>query len=188
MRSVLFLRDFLTRAGVKGSKAASPPGGKLPDSDFLHLIRTAPLVAVDVVLKDGAGQVLLVQRNDEPARGYYFVPGGRIFKNERIAAAFQRIVMAELGLSVSFRSAVLLGLYQHIYDTNRFQEEGTGTHYVVLAYEAVLPERPVLAVDALYRWAAPQDIPAMVDVHPFTKAYFSEDFRHLTAAAGGLSA
>jgi len=164
-----------------GSKAAGPAGGKLPDRDFLQLIRTAPLVAVDVVLKDGAGQVLLVQRNDEPARGYFFVPGGRIFKNERIAAAFQRIVMAELGLSISFQNAVPLGLYQHIYDTNRFEEEGTGTHYVVLAHEVVLPERPALLVDAPYRWAAPQDIAAMGDAHPFTKAYFSDDFQHLTA-------
>ena len=165
-------------------KAVSPPGGKLPDNDFLQLIRTAPLVAVDVVLKDAAGQALLVERNDEPARGFYFVPGGRIFKNERIAEAFQRIVTAELGLSISFRRAVPLGLYQHIYDTNRFEEEGTGTHYVVLAHEIVLPERPVLVLDAPYRWAAPQDIPAMVDVHPFTKAYFSEELRHLTSAAG----
>lgn len=167
------------------SKAAGRPSGKLPDRDFLQLIRTAPLVAIDVVLKDGAGQVLLVERNDEPARGCYFVPGGRIFKNERIAEAFQRIVMAELGLSIGFQSAVPLGVYQHIYDTNRFQEEGTGTHYVVLAYELTLPERPALVVDAPYRWAVPHDILAMVDVHPFTKAYFSEDLRPLTSAASG---
>ena len=157
----------------------------MPDGDFLQLIRMAPLVAMDVVLKDASGQVLLVERKDEPARGCYFVPGGRIRKNEKIAAAFRRIVMAELGLSIGFESAVLLGLYQHIYDTNRFEEEGTGTHYVVLAHEVLLPERPSLALDAPHRWALPHDIAAMADVHPFTKAYFSGDFRPLTAAAGG---
>lgn len=167
------------------SKAGSSGGGKLPDGDFLQLIRMAPLVAVDVVLKDDGGQVLLVQRNDEPARGYYFVPGGRIFKNEKIAAAFRRIVMAELGLSTSFESAALLGLYQHIYDTNRFELEGVGTHYVVLAHEVILPARPSLVIDAPHRWAFPEEITAMADVHPFTKAYFSEAFRHLTDAARG---
>jgi colanic acid biosynthesis protein WcaH len=157
----------------------------LPDSDFLQLIRMAPLVAIDIVLKDASGQVLLVQREDEPARGYYFVPGGRIFKNERIAAAFRRTMMAELGLSLGFESAVSLGLYQHIYDTNRFEEAGVGTHYVVLAHEVVLPERPALVLDAPYRWAAPRDISAMLDVHPFTKAYFSDAFRHLTDGTRG---
>lgn len=167
------------------SKVASPSGGRLPDRDFLQLIRMAPLVAIDAILTDAAGQVLVVQRGDEPARGYYFVPGGRIFKNEKIAAAFRRIMLAELGLSVGFDSAVLLGLYQHIYDTNRFEEPGTGTHYVVLAHQIVLPDRPVLALDAAYRWASPEEICAMTDVHPFTKAYFSEAFRHLTDGACG---
>ncbi len=159
---------------------AGRPGSKLPDSDFLQLIRMAPLVAVDVVVKDVAGQVLVVQRADEPARGYYFVPGGRIFKNEKIAAAFRRIMLAELGLSVGFDKAILLGLYQHIYDTNRFEEAGTGTHYVVLAHQIVLPDRPMLELAASYRWASPEEITAMPDVHPFTKAYFSPAFRHLT--------
>lgn len=159
-------------------------GGKLPESDFLQLIRMAPLVAVDLVLKDRAGQVLLVQRKDEPARGYYFVPGGRIFKNETIAAAFQRIAKEELELLLGFDRAVLLGLYQHIYDSNRFDVAGLGTHYVVLAHEVTLLERPPLVLDAPHRWADPAEIAAMADVHPFTKAYFSSLFRHLTQAGG----
>jgi colanic acid biosynthesis protein WcaH len=151
-----------------------PVLGKLADSDFLQLIRVAPLVAVDVILKDAAGCVLLVQREDEPASGYFFVPGGRIFKNEPIATVFRRLMADELGLTVGFEGARLLGAFEHIYANNRFGAPGTGTHYVVLAYEKKLQRRPDLTIRHPYRWSKPDGIAAMGDVHPFAKAYFSD--------------
>src|SRR5438067_1704323 len=107
----------------------------LNKDDFLALVEHAPLVSIDLIVRDSDGQVLLGFRRNEPAKNSWFVPGGRIYKDERIEAAFQRISSTELGHSQAIEDAHFLGVFQHFYSTN-FAENGKfGTHYVVLAYE-----------------------------------------------------
>jgi colanic acid biosynthesis protein WcaH len=48
------------------------------DDTFATVIRCAPLVSIDLVLRDPAGRVLVGCRNNEPARGMLFVPGSVI--------------------------------------------------------------------------------------------------------------
>ena len=67
------------------------------DKLSLRIIEFVPLVSIDLILKDRQGQVLLGKRANRPARGYWFVPGGRIRKNEKIADAISRISRSELG-------------------------------------------------------------------------------------------
>src|SRR6185436_5223511 len=86
------------------------------------------------------GRALLGLRKNEPAKGTFFVPGGRITKNETIQAAFRRITLAELGSEKDLSQARFAGSYDHIYETNVFGKPGFGTHYVVLAYELELKE------------------------------------------------
>ena len=106
--------------------------GKLADELFAQLVRIAPLVAIDVVVRDNNARVLVARRNDEPARNYYFVPGGRILKNETLRHAFERILKSEIGYDAEFEAARLIGAYDHIYPNNRFGHAGYGTHYVIL--------------------------------------------------------
>lgn len=161
-------------------------GSKLSGEDFCQLVRTAPLVAIDVVLRDPEGRVFLACRRDQPARGFYFVPGGRIFKNETIERAFARILRGETGFDLKLVDARLVGVFQHIYPTNRFEADGFGTHYVVLAYEIAAGSQAVVAPDpGPFKWVDAAAISRMPDVHPFTKAYFSDEFRGLTSSTSG---
>lgn len=151
--------------------------GYLGDQDFAHIVRNAPLVSIDIVLRDPDGFAFLGLRNNEPAKDIYFVPGGVIRKNETIAAAYARILETETSLKVPFSQARLLGAYEHFYATNRFHDPGYGTHYVVLGYETQLPHRPSLELDAQHRdhrWMMPQDILVSDVVHDNTKAYFKK--------------
>lgn len=59
-------------------------------------MRLTPLVAIDLIVRSEE-KVLLGRRTNEPAKGFFFVPGGRIFKGETARTAFQRITLAELG-------------------------------------------------------------------------------------------
>jgi colanic acid biosynthesis protein WcaH len=148
---------------------------KLSESEFARLIRVAPLVAIDAILRDSDNKVLLMLRNDEPARNCYFVPDGRILKDETISVAFERIVKSETGCDASFDSARLIGAYDHFYSTNRFQQEGYGTHYVVLAYEVALNGGARIELDAhqaAYEWLDETELKNRPDVHPHVKAYF----------------
>ena len=62
----------------------SPPPAFLPHDQLRDVVRLAPLVAIDLVIRNARGDILLGLRNNEPAKGCYFVPGGMILKNERL--------------------------------------------------------------------------------------------------------
>ena len=64
----------------------------LSTDEFTFVVRNAPLVSFDIVIKDPDGNVLVGMRTNEPAKGKYFVPGGIIRKNETLADAFARIL------------------------------------------------------------------------------------------------
>jgi len=150
---------------------------KLDRAAFLDVVRHTPLVSVDLVVRDGAGRVLLGLRNNAPAKDCWFVPGGRICKDERIDAAIARVALEELGLAVSPGGASFLGVYEHLYPENVAGEPGFGTHYVVLAHELRV------AADELrldpeqhrdYRWFTPDEVLRATDVHANTKVYFED--------------
>ncbi|WP_415927143.1 GDP-mannose mannosyl hydrolase [Burkholderia theae] len=148
----------------------------LPTNTFLQAIDATPLVAIDLIVGDEAGGYLLGQRTNRPAQHFWFVPGGRIRKNERLDDAFQRIVEMELGISgITRESAALLGVYEHLYEDNFSGTPGISTHYVVLGYRlphpANLVSLPAEQHDA-YCWMRSGDILANATVHPNTQAYF----------------
>ena len=151
------------------------PGQWLAAEDFAIIVRLTPLVSIDLVVRAPDGRALVGRRNHEPAKGSFFVPGGRITKNESRAAAFRRLTREELGSELPIEQAKLLGVYDHFYPTNRFERPGFGTQYVVLAYEITLSQ-PLhglpLEQHAEYRWLTPEEILISSEVHPNTQAYF----------------
>ena len=112
------------------------------DDEFAQIVRLAPLVSLDLIIRDAKQNVLVALRTNEPAKGVYFVPGGRIRKDETIENAFTRILENETGCRASFADARFLGVFQHFHPTNRHGFSGYGTHYIVLAYEVRFDSRP----------------------------------------------
>lgn len=111
---------------------------QLDNERFLQIIEATPLVSIDLVVRNEKGEALLGKRVNRPAQGCWFVPGGRIRKNERINDAFERISEFELGVRLKKGAARLLGAYDHIYEDNFTGESGINTHYVVLAFSCEL--------------------------------------------------
>lgn len=70
----------------------------LRQEDFATVVRSTPLVSLDFIVENSRGEFLLGKRTNRPAQGYWFVPGGRVQKDETLEAAFERLTMAELGL------------------------------------------------------------------------------------------
>lgn len=147
----------------------------VPDGTWREIVRHTPLVSIDLLVFDDADRVLLGLRTNEPARGTWFVPGGRVRKDETLDAAFARLTETELGIRRDRADSTLRGVYEHLYDTNYADEPGTGTHYVVLGHDLrAIPDLAALPCDqhAEWRWA---EIPALLadpQVHENTKAYF----------------
>ncbi|MBL1263148.1 GDP-mannose mannosyl hydrolase [Candidatus Methylomicrobium oryzae] len=147
----------------------------LDERDFLEVIERTPLVSIDLVVQDQAGRVLLGWRTREPAKNTWFVPGGRIRKNETLDAAFSRIAAAELGTSLARSQAALLGVYTHLYETNFAGAAGIDTHYVVLAYALSAAEAPQSLPKeqhSAYCWLSAGEAFRHPEVHPYVLPYF----------------
>ena len=140
---------------------------------FTTVIDSTPLVSIDLLIEDKHGQILLGYRNNRPAQGYWFVPGGRILKSESMDNAFKRLTLAELGTEFSRGQAEFLGPYEHFYEDFVFGE-GISTHYVVLGYKIIcdidintLPN----AQHGKYKWFTKQEMLSSDTVHKHSKWY-----------------
>lgn len=151
----------------------------LAEADFLFVVDRAPLVAVDLVLVRSGREVLLGCRNNRPAQGFWFAPGGRIRKGEPMRDALLRVADTELGLGELIRDKTLrpelLGAFEHFYADCFAGECGVSTHYVVLGHRLRVPDDFVPpAIDAQHadlRWWPIDAALASDAVHRFTKDY-----------------
>ena len=145
----------------------------LPIETFKTIVASTPLVSIDLVVRNSEGEVLLGQRLNRPAQGYWFVPGGRILKGETFDDAFERLTEVELGVEIPLARANFLGAYQHFYEDN-FSGDDFSTHYVVLGYELIL-DVPLDSLPRLqhghYRWWHVAELMMSDEVHRHTKWY-----------------
>ena len=141
--------------------------------EFQSVVRNTPLVAIDFIVKNEAGQVLLGKRANKPAQGFWFVPGGRILKDESMNDAFIRIVKVELGIDMRIDQAKFIGVFEHFYDDN-FSGDDFTTHYVVLGYELELDltiaQLPAEQHDN-YVWLTTDEMLSSKVVHMNSKRY-----------------
>ncbi len=143
---------------------------------FEEVVKNTPLISIDLVVKNRYNEILLGRRVNEPAKGYWFVPGGRIFKDESLSKAFQRICKSELNSELSMDDADFYGVYEHFYDNNVFNAEFS-THYVVLAYGITLKDELDLPSEqhSDYIWTSVKNLLKSGDVHRYTKDYIKEE-------------
>lgn len=147
----------------------------LPLEIFKTVIESTPLVSIDLIVSNQQGQVLLGKRTNRPAKGYWFVPGGRVLKDEPLEQAFKRLIKVELGLDEV--ASNFKGVYQHFYEDN-FSEANFTTHYVVLAYEIIFNGELSSLPDEQhsgYQWFDEKELLANENVHAHSKWYFRAD-------------
>ena len=142
--------------------------------DFKSLVKSAPLFSIDLVVLNEHRQILVGMRRKAPAKGYWFVPGGRVFKGESLAEAFARITNTELGHEFDYSFATHLGLYDHFYADSVFGGN-ISTHYINAPYLIMLPDNTKLNAPTDqhqgYRWVAIDDLTNDETVHRFSKVF-----------------
>ncbi len=147
----------------------------LDKQTFSTVIASTPLVSIDLVVVNSNDEVLLGKRLNKPAQGFWFVPGGRIQKNETMNEAFQRLTLDELGVEFSIQQADLLGPFTHLYNDYVFGDD-VNTHYVAIAYKLVVDVKtlnlPLNSQHNQYLWLPVNVLLNSDDVHLHTKWYF----------------
>lgn len=108
---------------------------RIPDDVWVEVFKHMPIPSVDLVVRFTDG-ILLAKRQNETAKGEWFVPNGRVRKGEHLSETVQRVAQEELGVSVSIEDR--LGTYDYLYDTSDVNESG-GKHYVANGF-LVSPE------------------------------------------------
>lgn len=152
---------------------------KLDIATFQAIVLSVPLVSVDLLLVRRGTEALLGLRANRPAQACWFVPGGRIYKNEPIRAALVRVADQELGLGAALISRQLnsqfLGVFEQFYSDCFSGEEGITTHYVSMVHILAVQEDFALPTSdeqhLMLRWWPISEAIASPDVHQYCKDY-----------------
>jgi len=149
----------------------------LDNTTFSTVVASMPLFAIDLVVVNERDELLLGKRLNRPAKNFWFVPGGRVYKNESLEQAFKRLTLDELGIEVELDRAQLLGLFDHFYDDSVFGAD-ISTHYVNAPHFLRLKldelvNLPIGDQHEVYRWIALADVDGQADIHSYTKVYLA---------------
>ncbi len=148
----------------------------LSEVQFKTVIRDTPLVAVDLIVLDCNNHILLGQRINRPAQGYWFVPGSRIFKDQDINGTLQRVWRDEIGQLEILDRINMLGVYEHRYPDNFFNVPDLSTHYIVIAFLVKVDDKIKVVVDSQHKrmrfWDKSEALESK-HVHSYTKNYIS---------------
>lgn len=142
---------------------------------FSSVIKSTPLISIDLIIRNDENDILLGKRLNKPAYGSWFVPGGRIYKDEKIEDAFTRITKNEIGKAYDISTAIFKGVYQHFYNDNVYNDSFS-THYIVLAFEFMINEE--LSLDTIqhekYKWFEEDELQNNNEVYSYVKDYFTK--------------
>jgi 8-oxo-dGTP diphosphatase len=86
-----------------------------------------PTLAVGGIVFNNQKQILLIQRNQPPAMGFWSIPGGKLEAGESLVEACQREIKEETGLDTRVKSIVAV-----------VERRIEGFHYVIIDYLALL--------------------------------------------------
>lgn len=157
----------------------------LNKKEFISLIKNAPLISIDfcVVFE---GKLLLGKRKNPPAQNVYFVPGGRIQKNETLKSAQKRLLADEIGLiNLShIKNIKFMGIYEHFYEDNFLGQNDFNTHYIVHAYKIELNDLNQINYSKfqeqhdIYKWLSIKDHfldkSNKINIHKYTQNYIKK--------------
>ncbi len=119
-----------------------PVKKKIPEKIYRKIRRSMPLVCVDVVITDGKS-FLLAKRTNEPEKNKWWIPGGRLLKNELLKEAAGRLLKQETGLKGKIDE--LLGFDEIFHSPGYFP--GTTAHNVAFIFKANVSRNGKLKLD-----------------------------------------
>jgi colanic acid biosynthesis protein WcaH len=96
----------------------------IPDDLFAEFTARMPECCIEVILQHEGG-ILLARRTNEPVKGEWFWPGGRLYKGEELSEAAERIAREELGIDVEVHTPI--GVYSHFWETSAAKAESRHT-------------------------------------------------------------
>lgn len=104
---------------------------KIPNKDYKKTLELIPICCVEFVTYYN-NKILLVLRGEEPVKGEWWFPGGRVYKNERLEEAVVRKAYEEVGLNVQIERKI--GVYETMFEKGPFDDLKSGVHTVNVCF------------------------------------------------------
>ncbi len=131
---------------------------KIPEEKYKEILELLPVCCADVIIKKGK-KILLVMRKNEPLKEKFWLPGGRIYKNEKSEDAAVRKALEECGLNVKIEKKI--GSYDLMEEVGPFDDLKGGVHTVGIVFLASITKNNqpiVLDSQSLhYKWVDKSD-------------------------------
>lgn len=158
---------------------------KAPIDIFQKTVQYFPTVSINLVIQNDAGEFLFVKRKNNPAKGLFWVPGGRILAGETLAVGATRILHEETGIDTKI-DTVPHTFFEEIFSTANFDESDRSlyppevhhVHYLATAVYIRVHKNEHITLDhqsSEYLWS--KDIP---NNHQYLKQYFDLVKDHIT--------
>ena len=87
---------------------------RLPQADFEKSFELVPRIALNLLIKNQAGEILLTKRNIKPFRNHWHFPGTFLLKNETISGCLKRLAKQEVGFELKQSTVKFLGVFEDI--------------------------------------------------------------------------
>ena len=138
----------------------------IPRAQYNRILGSMPLLCVDGVIRNSAGQALLVKRSNEPLRNRWWVPGGRVLKGETLERAFRRKMHEELGIRVKDFHCV--GYFEAVDMRHReINSHGGKLHSLSIVFESHINNADVTLDSQSSDWGYFEKLPARFNLRPF---------------------
>ena len=137
---------------------------QIPQPLYREILSLMPIACVDLMATNPEGDVLLVKRNNTPARDQWWFPGGRIFYQEARQDAVRRKLAEECNLTPD----TIEELGTHSLQLER--DDGTGiVHSITTVYRVRVAASQGLRLDSQSRAACWQSAGLWLGetLHPF---------------------
>lgn len=109
----------------------APISKPIPEKVYRTIHRFLPVVCVDLVVTDKRRTgFLLVKRANDPEKGRWWFPGGRLLKNEKLLHAVKRKLREETGLRGTAKK--ILGVHEYFSERGYFP--GTNVHTIPIVF------------------------------------------------------
>ncbi len=158
-------------------KMSQSPRPFAPLDVFQKTIQYFPTVSINLIVRNSKGEFLFVKRKNNPAKGLWWVPGGRVLNGESMKEAGERVLKQETGLDLELKRLSRTYLEERFgtegfdeSDRKIYPETVTCVHYLATAALAELGEDQEIRLDSQsesHLWSA-----TLPHEHPYMKAYF----------------
>ena len=137
---------------------------QIPKQKYKEILEVLPIACIDLVIVNN-GKILLAKRTNNPAKGQWFLPGGRILKGEKLKDAAIRKAKEEIGISVKIIKPLIFD--ETIFEESSMKEVKSGAHTINVSFLVEAENKKIFLDEqnSEFKWIDKID----KNLHPYVK-------------------